>query len=137
MLKILVEEEYGFRWWLWKFTGSKEELITDWKNGRIPLKKITVNGQSPPKKNFRGTLTEISLDEVEVHRFNPKYKDLWVMDGLNNKEAFKTPEYKALQEQFAVELAEKWPIRAHIFVEEDTYLIVDGAEYIPNVFLKK
>lgn len=34
---VIVDEEYGYRHWLWIYPGTKEELIADWKVGKAPL----------------------------------------------------------------------------------------------------
>lgn len=54
-LRILLEEEYGYRTWLWEYPGTKEQLIADWKAGRAPM-----NFFDPSQgKAFIGTMTEI------------------------------------------------------------------------------
>ena len=53
-LRILLEEEYGYRTWLWEYPGTKEQLIADWKAGRAPM-----NFFDPSQGNFEGTMTEI------------------------------------------------------------------------------
>ena len=36
-LKILVEEGYGYRYWLWKYYGTVEELVEEWLALTEPL----------------------------------------------------------------------------------------------------
>lgn len=36
-LRILIDEEYGYREWLWTYFGTVEELVADWKAGRRPV----------------------------------------------------------------------------------------------------
>ena len=129
MLKIILQEEYGFRWWKWLYDGTKEELISDWIAGNAPL----TCGANGLLGEFRGELIEVDLDEVEVHNMMPKYKDLWVAgDVLGARDIFNTKEYKELQKKFKGDFNAKWPINGHVFDLDDTYLIVDGIEYIPN-----
>ena len=128
MLTVLIEEEYGYKYWCWEFPGSKEDLIADWKSGKIPITNT---------KNYRGKLKKLTPDEVEIHHFNPKYDGLWIKgaDQMSEEERnkiFNSPEYKALQDQFTKDLDEKWPVRCHIFRADDTYLIVDGKKYRAN-----
>lgn len=126
MIKIYIKEEYGFKHWLWIYPKDKEQLIKDWRNSFAPL--------LPTKLKYFGELKELTLDEVGIHHFTKKYKKLWVRGG--NKDAFYTDEYKALQAEYQKDLDEKWPVRAHIFNEDDTYLIVDNEKYIPNIYMK-
>ena len=57
MLKIYVEEEYGFRNWVWMFPGSIPELVAEWKAGRAPL-----NYFDPSLGKLKGEFTEFGLD---------------------------------------------------------------------------
>lgn len=128
MLNILLEEEYGYRYWCWEFPGTKEELIADWTDGKIPIAN---------SKNYRGKLKKLTPDEVEVHHLNPKYDGLWVkdvmwMDEEEWNKAFNSPEYKAIQDAFKKDLNDRWPLNGHVFMEDDTYLMVDGKKYVPN-----
>ena len=34
--KVWVTEEYGYREWLWIHPGSVDDVVADWKAGRIP-----------------------------------------------------------------------------------------------------
>lgn len=36
MLKIYVDEEYGYRSWVWTFPGTKKELQAAWDRGDRP-----------------------------------------------------------------------------------------------------
>jgi hypothetical protein len=51
MLYIDLEEEYGFRRWLWQYPGSKEQLLADWNAGKAPL-----NFFDPSTSKFSGDL---------------------------------------------------------------------------------
>lgn len=53
-MKILVEEEYGYRCWLWVFPGTTAELIADWKAGKAPLDFF-----NPSRSDFRGKLSQL------------------------------------------------------------------------------
>jgi hypothetical protein len=137
MLKIYLEEEYGFRHWVWSYSGTKKQLIADWQAGRYPTSSYFYGiGKSKSMQNFSGSVKRITLDEVVVHHLNPKYSALWVrgtgkMREEERSKIFNAPEYKALQDEYKKELNEKWPIRGHIFAEDDTYLIIDDKRYIP------
>ena len=145
MLKIYIEEEYGFRHWVWNYVGTKKQLIADWKAGKYPTENYLdgiSNSKSTHKRlaaiqNFSGSVKRITLDEVVVHHLNPKYSALWVrgtgkMREDERSKIFNSPEYKALQNEYRKELNEKWPIRGHVFADDDTYLIVDDKKYIPD-----
>lgn len=43
MLNVLIEEEYGFRYWRWLYPESAQQLRDDFKNGIIPL--VCAEGQ--------------------------------------------------------------------------------------------
>ena len=45
MLKVVIEEEYGYRYWTWAYPGSEQELINDFKEGKIPLVCISFKGE--------------------------------------------------------------------------------------------
>lgn len=59
MLKILIEEEYGYRYWIWTHPGTKEELLTDWNKGEAPLDFF-----NPRNSSFKGSLEQIQTPEV-------------------------------------------------------------------------
>ncbi len=50
MLKIYLDEEYGYREWVWFFPGTKEEILTEWKTGHRPI------SASP---DIKGTVSQI------------------------------------------------------------------------------
>ena len=54
---VFVEEEYGYRIWLWTYPGTKEELVADWKAGKAPL-----NFFNPSQGSFGGKMEEIGID---------------------------------------------------------------------------
>ena len=56
-ITVFVEEEYGYRNWLWTYPGTKEELVADWKAGKAPL-----NFFNPSQGNFSGKMEEIGYD---------------------------------------------------------------------------
>jgi hypothetical protein len=57
MLKVLVDEEYGFRTWMWLFPGTKEQLIEAWRKKEAPLNFIDPSvGQNGVL--FKGTMEE-------------------------------------------------------------------------------
>lgn len=138
MLKILLEHEYGLAYYCWRYNGTKQQLIKDFREGKFPTDDYfyrTKKGISF-KKAFNGSVKKISTDEVEVHHLNPKYDGLWVkgtgkMAEEERSKVFNSKEYKALQAQFTKDLDEKWPVRCHVFYD-DNYLIVDGNKYKPN-----
>lgn len=91
---IPVEEEYGCRLWFWRYPGTEEELIGDWKQGKSPN-----NFLNPSWGDYSGTMTEVGIDE---------FYEAW----------------------------EKARIKAHVHMDEDTYLIRDeevisGPSYCP------
>ena len=34
---VLLEEEYGFRYWAWNYAGTKADLLRDWLEGIAPI----------------------------------------------------------------------------------------------------
>ena len=54
---IFIEEEYGYRMWLWTYPGTKGELLADWKVGKAPL-----NFFNPSQGNFSGKMEQIGYD---------------------------------------------------------------------------
>lgn len=62
MLKIFVEEEYGYRDWVWFFPGTKEEALADWKAGRRPVCFWGANSQN----QFRGRISQIFFKRDET-----------------------------------------------------------------------
>lgn len=116
MLKIILEEEYGYRTWLWSYPESKEQLIADWLAGNAPL-----NFFNPSKGNYKGT-----MERFEDHIYTqPKY------DLLNEERPGKTSTeaYQEQLKQYQAEFNSVYPIQGHIHDRYDTYLVIDGQTY--------
>ena len=61
MIKVFVEEEYGYRYWIWEYPGTKEELIADWKAHKAPLCYF-----DPRNSKFEGELKSADIDHRDV-----------------------------------------------------------------------
>ncbi len=35
-MRVYIDEEYGWKLWVWTYPGTPEELVADWKAGRVP-----------------------------------------------------------------------------------------------------
>lgn len=80
-LRILVEEEYGFRDWLWTYPGTIQQLVEDWKEGRRPIspsRRAATNYGYSEFRWYKGELDEVYWDrdyyvgsdgEEHVHRW--------------------------------------------------------------------
>jgi hypothetical protein len=66
-LRILIEEEYGYKTWLWTYFGTVEQLISDWKTGHRPVYSGTGRNMYgiPRSLPWSGELDEIT--------WRPKY----------------------------------------------------------------
>lgn len=82
LLRIHIEEEYGFRDWLWTYPGTIKQLADDWKEGRRPVSpscRVARGVHAYTGRNyFDGELDEIFWDrdyylsddgEEHVHRW--------------------------------------------------------------------
>ena len=67
MIRILIEEEYGYRHWNWLYPGTKEELIDDWKNKKIPFLYHFHH------ENFSGNLIEV-MSETGWKKFQNEWR---------------------------------------------------------------
>lgn len=67
-LRIYIEEEYGYREWLWTYFGTVEEFVRDWKEGNRPI---------APRCNGRGWPTPYGhpqlYGEFDEITWRPKY----------------------------------------------------------------
>lgn len=103
-LVVAVQEEYGYREWLWVYPGTVEELRADWEAGRAPT-----NFFNPRNGNYRGTMVLIADED-------------WNEEG----EAITNP-YGTRDELDAVSwAASRAGLSAHVHVEDDTYLNIHG-----------
>ena len=55
MVKVFVEEEYGYRLWVWAFPGNIEDLIVDWMAGKAPI-----NFFNPSVGKFAGEMRQVA-----------------------------------------------------------------------------
>ena len=82
-LRIYLEEEYGYREWLWTYPGTAEELVEDWAAGNRPLApRYQGRGWSRPgwRPDYRGDFDEIT--------WRPNYcrqrPDPWIVEHLGD-----------------------------------------------------
>jgi len=119
MLKIFIEEEYGYAYHTWNFPGSVEELIAEWKAGRIPHVGYVFG------KEFRGT-----CEPVETPEFEP-------YPGVSDEEYLANPDKYPDKEEDLQELCRMWEVflsrydaECHIHEEDDSSLKI-GNQRIP------
>jgi hypothetical protein len=100
-LVVALEEEYGYRYWLWVYPGTVEQLKADWKRGHAPMDFF-----DPSEGCYEGTMVEVTteLDTVEGTSERP----LW-------------PIFLA---------ADKAGLYAHVHEPEDTFLLVQGEQIV-------
>lgn len=87
-MKIFIEEEYGYAYYLWDYPGSIEELIADYRAGRAPS-GVEYDDSMPPKpirrsgQRYLGTVTAAeSVDREQTVGIMYTQVDrctLWVM----------------------------------------------------------
>jgi hypothetical protein len=58
---VAVDEEYGYRHWLWAFPGDDDALAQAWRSGHAPT-----NFWDPSVGNYPGTMTEVYLDDDDL-----------------------------------------------------------------------
>jgi len=59
MIYIELEEEYGYRQWIWAFPGTAEEALAEWEAGYRPLGFF-----GPSNKGFKGTIHQVHYTYV-------------------------------------------------------------------------
>ena len=62
--RVWITEEYGYREWLWIHPGAVDDVVADWKLGKIPP-CIYVYGLAPRSDDFQGSCEE--FDPRLVH----------------------------------------------------------------------
>lgn len=68
-LFIHLEEEWGYRDWLWIYFGTVEDLIQDWREGRRPI-----SPRYTPSDYYRRYDPELAYDgELHEITWRPKY----------------------------------------------------------------
>jgi hypothetical protein len=77
MIKVFIDEEYGYRYWIWTYPGTAEELIEDWKKGNAPL-----NFFDPSVGNYKGTMFELGamkdvLEEMDKAEIKAHIHEDW------------------------------------------------------------
>jgi hypothetical protein len=71
-LRIHIDEEYGYKEWLWTYPGTVRELVEDWKAGYRPVfGRHSWNwswkwSSELERKGFRGELDEITWKEYSL-----------------------------------------------------------------------
>lgn len=55
MIRVALEEEYGYRLWIWEYPGTEAELLADWKARKAPL-----NFFDPSKGKYAGKMIEVT-----------------------------------------------------------------------------
>lgn len=110
-LVVAVQEEYGYREWLWVYPGTEDELRADWNSGLAPT-----NFFNPSVGDYRGTMIEIA-DEVE----GPDGND--VSNPFGTREDLEKVSWAASRAKLS----------AHVHTEEDTFLYIHG-DVLPVVY---
>lgn len=107
MLRIFVNEEYGYASHTWNFPGTVDELIAEWKAGRIPHVGYVFG------KEFMG-----SLEPAETPHFDP-------YPGVSDEEYFNNPDKYPDKDEDIEELCRMWDAflakyDGECFVHEET-----------------
>lgn len=110
-LYIYVEEEYGYRSYLWVYPGTPKELVEDWCCRRVPWNSPNWWGH-----RFRGEFDAVDFTTIKADRYKPYPRRLElilnesreVFDGFNHLGDFDG--------------------RAHFHEEDDSYLKIDYYE---------
>lgn len=63
MIVVALEEEYGYRQWLWYFEGTEDELVACWQQRRAPT-----NFFNPSKGNYEGKVFEVIPETLDLYR---------------------------------------------------------------------
>lgn len=61
MMLVFVEEEYGYRSWLWEYPGTPETLVTDFKSGRFPSDFF--DPSEGAGEAYPGTMTQVDMND--------------------------------------------------------------------------
>ena len=101
MMLIIIDEEYGYRTWLWRYPHDKKQLIEDWKAGKAPL-----NFYDPSFGTFDGKLTRL--------------KGTWPRKGGPSVVLSQVPFIEARTKKEARELCDA---DAHVHDADDTELV--------------
>lgn len=134
-LRILISEEYGYREWLWTFPGTVEEVIEEWKAGRVPgiCSRRRIKGEvdrvdwraDPDGEAHRAVLTLWDTGEVVeciryVHRIQP-----WpgAADGVAHVHEFDDSELKIGHYR-----VEGLPVRD--YADEGVRVYIDGEQVL-------
>lgn len=129
-MRIFIDEEYGYREWTWDFPGTVEELIAEWKAGRIPPVGY-VHG-----REFRGTCEPADTPRPdpylgvteEMYLADPdKYDEAYLsspesLENIEDTDEFR--EYCKLWEVFF----SKYDAECHVHEEEDSVLRIKDGE---------
>ncbi len=91
MIKILCNEEHGYKHWYWNYPGTIDELIVDWKVGKIPFlyhcfhddfsgQVVEVEATKVAYEMFmdQWSSTDIKVVKCHIHMFD----DSWLQVGL-------------------------------------------------------
>jgi hypothetical protein len=116
---VLIEEEFGWKYWRWDYPGTLDELRRDWKAGRIP----NGLGYVRTTPGFLGQIAEI--DPIAEYWNSLEAKGM--TDWLTNAD----------EECVVEELFREWDrftagfdARIDIHEDEDTFMRI-GGEVLP------
>jgi hypothetical protein len=120
MIYFNIEEEFGFRDWVWAFPGTPAEALAEWKAGRRPL-----HGN---KTGFLGTIHQVGF--IPVWRNQP---DFHCKDKRRWEFCFPCQEVQVEEFQGsdlvpfpAITNYTQFAGEGHVHEEDDTYLDVKG-----------
>lgn len=117
-LRIHIEEEYGYRDWLWTYPGTILELVADWKAGRRPIGGMGLRSYS---RGYSGEGRRGFSGEIDLVYWDRDY-----YMGSNGEECV----YRrlVLAETHAtitcIQTNDDFDGYAHVHEEEDSYLHV-------------
>jgi len=83
--KVLVEQEYGWKYWLWTSNGTFEEMKEHFRG--VIKKKGTEYSCNSPEKDFGGKWEELDYDRYREYMDGERDLDGWahVHEYLDSK----------------------------------------------------
>ena len=69
--KIIVEEEYGYRYWLWEVNTKSLQSLREYYNSIVGVKDFFCVGE--PKEHLIGKWKELDWEEFKTHVDNNDY----------------------------------------------------------------
>ncbi len=119
---VYIEEEFGYREWLWKPEMTREEIVSWWK-AHASVNRYFYSGP----KTFPGELQRIYID------FNDKYNSAdvpFIFVKELNGELIQTSDQTSLTEYYKSERKNNLIWYMHLHTDGDSYLKTPEGEFI-------